>query len=393
MRTNRRAAKDILTLNGKVRLSRNILIPADPESANKLWELHHLKSVVPLDEVFGIDILPFKMSVDLMLECAYWAQNQSSYEAAEQAMKRVHGLKINDDAIRMVANEIGRIVFEEDCRLAESSLADFDACRIPFKRDREGVLYIECDGAALNTRHQNDQGASWRENKLGIVFSTQDIKYYCNARTGVRHHRIERREYVAFIGGVEQFKKHLLNCALKNGYGHYAKVVVLSDGAAWIANMTGEIFSGAQHILDFFHLSENVYDFAKELFDLDEKKYTPWAQRITEMLRQGKADEVLNELDALPPVKERCCFDLAAYIRKHRAHIDYPSYVAQGLFIGSGAIESGNKVVLQKRLKQAGMRWEAQTAQYLLTLKSKQESGLWYSEVVSRVKRYYGLTC
>ena len=393
MRTNRRASKDILTVNGKVRISRNILIPADPESADKLWKQHHLKSVVPLDEVLGIDKLPFKMSVDLMLECAFWAQNQSSYEAAEQAMERVHGLKINDDTIRMVANEIGRIVFEEDCRQAEASLADFDACRIPFKKDREGVLYIECDGAALNTRHQNEQGSSWRENKLGIVFSTQDIKYYRNARTGVRQHRIERREYVAFIGGVEQFKKHLLNCALKNGYGRYAKVVVLSDGAAWITNMTGEIFGGAQHILDFFHLSENVYDFAKELFDLDEKKYTPWAQRITEMLRQGKADEVLNELDALPRIKDRRCVDLAAYIRKHRAHIDYPSYVAQGLFIGSGAIESGNKVVLQKRLKQAGMRWEAQTAQYLLTLKSKQESGLWYSEVVSRVKRYYGLTC
>ena len=208
MRTNRRASKDILTLNGKVRISRNILIPADPESVDKLWKQHHLKSVVPLDEVLGIDKLTFKMSVDLMLECAFWAQNQSSYEAAEQAMERVHGLKINDDTIRMVANEIGRIVFEEDCRQAEASLADFDACRIPFKKDREGVLYIECDGAALNTRHQNEQGSSWRENKLGIVFSTQDIKYYRNARTGVRQHRIERREYVAFIGGVEQFKKH-----------------------------------------------------------------------------------------------------------------------------------------------------------------------------------------
>ena len=52
-----------------------------------------------------------------------------------------------------------------------------------------------------------------------------------------------------------------------------------------------------------------------------------------------------------------------------------PEYKSKGYFCGSGAVESGNKVVLQKRLKQSGMRWEAETAQYLLTLKSKYESG------------------
>jgi len=41
---------------------------------------------------------------------------------------------------------------------------------------------------------------------------------------------------------------------------------------------------------------------------------------------------------------------------------------------------------LQKRLKQAGMRWEPQTAQYLLTLKTKYESGRWERDVVDFIK-------
>ena len=64
-------------------------------------------------------------------------------------------------------------------------------------------------------------------------------------------------------------------------------------------------------------------------------------------------------------------------------------YKAKGYFCGSGAIESGNKIVLQKRLKQAGMRWEPQSAQYLLTLKSKYESGRWETDVVDFVKQYF----
>jgi len=59
----------------------------------------------------------------------------------------------------------------------------------------------------------------------------------------------------------------------------------------------------------------------------------------------------------------------------------YAAYEQKGYFIGSGAIESGNKIILQDRLKRAGMRWNTQTAQAMLTLKTKSESGLWYHDV------------
>lgn len=48
-------------------------------------------------------------------------------------------------------------------------------------------------------------------------------------------------------------------------------------------------------------------------------------------------------------------------------------------------MESSNKVIVQKRLKQAGMRWNAETAQYILTLITKWESELWESEAKSLI--------
>ena len=61
--------------------------------------------------------------------------------------------------------------------------------------------------------------------------------------------------------------------------------------------------------------------------------------------------------------------------------INYPDYKARGFFVGSGAIESANKVIVQRRLKQAGMRWGVSGAQSLLTLRAKVESGLWDRQV------------
>ena len=60
--------------------------------------------------------------------------------------------------------------------------------------------------------------------------------------------------------------------------------------------------------------------------------------------------------------------------------------------IGSGVIESGNRYVMQERLKLPGMRWDVDAAQRVQALKCKYDSGLWQSLVVPLVDKEYGLT-
>lgn len=350
----------------------------------RLLILEHVKSIAPLDCCFGIANLPFKMSVGLMLRCAYWAQNQCSYQAAEDILKKVYGIQVNDDTIRLVTNYIGKLVFEEDCRKADQAFNYLDSGKMHLIPKRKGILYIETDGAALNTRHKNIDGSTWRENKLGVVFSSDNI-YYWKGKDGKKEHQITSREYISYIGRSEEFKKHLFACAVRNGYGEYQESVILSDGASWIANIAEELFPDAQHILDYFHLSENVYSYAKIKFHMEEAKYRPWAEEICKRLKDGEGKSVLEELNATEQYDNTV--NLYHYIETNLDHINYPEYIAKGYFIGSGAIESGNKVVVQKRLKQAGMRWNPETAQYLLTLKSKSESGLWEKDVVGLINR------
>ena len=51
----------------------------------------------------------------------------------------------------------------------------------------------------------------------------------------------------------------------------------------------------------------------------------------------------------------------------------------------ASSTQSGNKIVLQRRLKQPGMRWNVKTAQSVVTLRAKAESRLWDSHVVNLI--------
>src|SRR5439155_20780951 len=66
-----------------------------------------------------------------------------------------------------------------------------------------------------------------------------------------------------------------------------------------------------------------------------------------------------------PVIKEKL-----ASLHKREAHMQYPTYQAAGWPIGSGSVESANKVVVEARLKGAGMRWERHNVNPMLALRN-----------------------
>jgi hypothetical protein len=370
-----------VTTLGKLSYSRYSLIPKNAESKALLHQLAGVKSIIPMDSYLGLSGLPFKITPAAMLKIAYWAQNQSSYRRAEAAISEALHIAVDNDTIRNVTNYVGGMVFRNDCAKADEAYRALESGRLKYPQSTDGVVYILTDGAALNTRLKDESGSTWRENKLGEVFTSKDIRYWTDHK-GDRQHRLLRKEYISYVGSVTEFKKHLLACAIRNGYGQFKETVLLSDGATWIRNMVEELFPDAQQILDFYHLCENVYTFAKALFNMDESKYAPWAKDVCSQLKKSKYALVLQELASTKDKKPNACsVNLHGYITNNIKNIDYAAYQEKGYFIGSGAIESGNKLILQDRLKRAGMRWNTATAQAMLTLKTKAESNIWYRDV------------
>jgi hypothetical protein len=332
--------------------------------------------VAPLDIKLDLAEQPYKMTKGLMLEVAYYGQNQSSFSDASKMIKRALHLEISKETTRAVTEEIGRLVYEADARKAKHLLENMHKIETsPAQKESKGILYIMTDGAAVNTRIEDENGSTWRENKTAIAFTDRDMIKRKNG-----DNIIIKKEYTAYIGPAETFKGHVLSTAINAGYGKTSEVVIIGDGAHWIRNMGNELFPDAVQILDLFHLKENVYSYAKYKFSQEEKKYVPWAEHVIDMLEKGKACDVLKLL----PEDEKLpasVVNLRTYISNNLDRIDYPTYKEKGYFVGSGAIESANKVILQRRLKQSGMRWGVPGAQAVLSLRAKYESNRWDSDV------------
>ena len=143
--------------------------------------------------------------------------------------------------------------------------------------------------------------------------------------------------------------------------------------------MCEELFPDAECILDYYHMAENTHKYAKALYPGDVKKSTRWAKTIMKQIENAEVDKAIKKIKTSPALPENAVniVNLQGYIEKNRDRIRYKEYEEKGLFIGSGMIESGHKVVIHKRMKQSGMRWSITGAQYMATLRAKYESKSW----------------
>lgn len=290
-------------------------------------------------------------------------------------MKKLLKVEVSPTQIQIVSEEIGKKVFEAEMSEAQNAYDKPEVAapqELP-KYRKDGRLYILTDGSQVNTRVEDVSGSTWREMKLGLIFCDKDV-----IKRGDGSHTITKKEYVSYFGSVHEFKKIVFAAAVRAGYGKIKEVVVVGDGAPWIWNMCEELFPDAVQILDFYHFSENTNNYAKAIYSEDEIGRKKWVKEVLEAVVDGKIDQVIKYIgekkdDKLPDH----VVNLYTYIMNNRQRIDYKTYKDKGYYIGSGAIESANKMVIQQRMKQSGMRWSIQGGQYIAALRTKHESGLW----------------
>lgn len=307
-----------------------------------------------------------------MIEFAFWGQNQPSFQKAKEIIKRVHNIDISYVTVMKITEYIGKIVFDYNYKNALdiwNNRANIDLT-IELKKN---TLYIQADGAAINTRIEDENGSTWKENKLGIFFSESDM-YKRKDKSNIINHK----EFVAYIGSVDIFRILVFAKAVELKYWEYENIVFISDGATWLRNMISELFPEAIEILDKFHLIENIYQYGKFIFDEDIKKVESFKDKIIGYCYSNEYNLIVKELKKYKDIKlpSTIC-NLPIYLEHNKDKIDYSRYEHNGWFVGSVAIESSNKTVAQLRLKQAGMRWSVNGTNYIITLRCMCESDNW----------------
>ena len=225
------------------------------------------------------------------------------------------------------------------------------------------VLYIGADGI-----HTPMRGGGTCEAKVGVLFWQQDHWRLCPTRSIVKH-----REYVATLEGVDAFREQLNRCYSQTVEQRPHQVVFLGDGAAWIWLMATLLFPDAIQILDFFHVSEYLWDVARDAVPEDANEQRLWVETQQETLKQSQWRTVVEAAQRLPPRTEALTASierLVSYLSHNQSRIDYQAYRQQGLMIGSGVVESSNRRIVTVRLKQSGMFWSKLGAEAVMNLRA-----------------------
>src|SRR5262249_31093468 len=90
-------------------------------------------------------------------------------------------------------------------------------------------------------------------------------------------------------------------------------------------------------------------------------------------LRHGSSEQVLSGLSRLRAKDEasrEVIRQQVEYFEKRREMIHYAEFERAGYPIGSGSVESANKLVVEARLKQAGMHWELSHVNPMVALRN-----------------------
>lgn len=368
------AKKEINALHGKLNIKRT-----------KLYSKKDKVNCIPKDEYLEIHKLPFKMTIPAMNTVAFIGQNEISFNAGSEMLKNFLGIETCKNQVRLITEYVGKAVYENDTKRAEEQ--EKNLVKIDMLKNRTGlILYIMIDGAAINTRIEDVNGFTWRECKSAIAFKNKDL---IKRKDGSQI--ILQKECVSLVGSAEELRKYLLLIAVMKGYGKAEQTVVVSDGATWIRNICKELFPDATQILDLFHLKENIYTYAKSLFS-DENEYTKYAKTIINYIEMGEKEKALKKISKDEKKKEDGVVNLKTYIENNYDKIDYPEYWRKGYFVGYGAMESANKVLVQRILKQAGMRWSVEESQHIVSLRAKFESRKWESvesDIIAKVEEDY----
>lgn len=205
-------------------------------------------------------------------------------------LEKYPSIIISPSMIQKISEEVGNELHEKEKREAKDLYENqYKAISQVPENMKTGRIYIEADGSMVQIR-----GEGWKEIKLGIVFKDNKILNKDKDR-----HIIVEKEYVASLGGAEEFKKMLWAAAVRNGFQNAKEVVILGDGSAWIWNIAKELFPDAVFILDYYHFEEHVYECANEIYPEDELSRKKWANGIIEGFLEK--DEVEKTIEGLKP--------------------------------------------------------------------------------------------
>jgi hypothetical protein len=301
------------------------------------------------------------------------------FAEAAQLLEILAGVQVGTETVRTHAEAAGTELEGEQ----RAAIAQVQATQEPPKgyAPVAETLVVEADGVMARYRDHHLDGTliegEWHEIKLGLVGGWQDGQLVSSSYVAAR----ETASSFAPRLGTEAARRGALDIVGWRGLGSdgggqeavLRRVVVLGDGAKWIWEHVATTFGCERvEILDWYHCCEHLWTSGAAVHGVGTIQTAAWVDHAKDLIWERGPAALLTLLATLEGATEEARKVLATergYFRTNAERMHYSTYREQGWPIGSGAVESAAKHLVQQRMKRAGMRWSDLGARAILHLR------------------------
>lgn len=280
---------------------------------------------------------------------------------AAKEMRYFTRVEVSEATARRIAEGAGSDYVGVQSEQVEQILKD-----APTSPPGPELQLISADGAMVH-----EVGGDWVEVKtlaIGEVEAKSDA--------GEVHTR--ELSYFSRLSEASEFNRQALVEVFRRGTEKAAKVCAVNDGADWEQKFIDYHRPDAVRILDFAHAAGKIAEPGRLIFGEETAEFKEWFNNQKHLLKLGKTAAVLRKIRGLENkargrgrgMKLKMIRGSVNYLEKRREMINYNEFQSLGYPIGSGCVESANKLVVESRLKQAGMRWARENIDPMLGLRN-----------------------
>lgn len=299
--------------------------------------------------------------------------------AEVRPLLRQRGISLCVNTLRKVVYHYARRV-----RLAQKSATTFAQeslkGRVVVISTDGGRIRIRKDKKAKTKKGRKRYSTSWREPKVLMIYTVK--------KHGERMQL--DRSFAPVIDGSLQGPEvlfRLLRYYLEQlKIDEADKVLVVADGAKWIWKRVGSLLRSLKvdaekihEAVDFYHAMVHLGKVAELSGCFNDKQKKKWLKKQSKRLQSGETEKVLVEVEQLAAKhpSKKMNTELGYLVRHGREHkrMEYAKLQKQGLPLGSGAMESTIRRVVNLRLKGAGIFWHKHSAEVMLLLRGFTKAG------------------
>lgn len=301
-----------------------------------------------------------------------------TYQEASASL-RVRGISLDAKQISQLAGNLAQrsLDYRSWC-MAQTTTGYRGSGLLRGKRlvigvDGGRVRVRESTGGRLKSGRRGFK-ACWREPKVFIIYEVD------------AHGKKLRRGFLRQDATLQDANGlfALLGSALRQIGAHEAlSWVFVGDGAEWIWNRVPELvtavgysLSKVTQVVDFYHAVEHLSAIAEHVKGAKQRR--EWLREAKRLLKWGLVRHLITRIKNLARGrKAKLIAKGASYFEDHSERMAYRRYEKSGIPLGSGAVESCIRRVVNLRFKGNSVYWRPETGEGLLHCRAQLLAGRW----------------